>query len=41
MEKEEIKELLKALWKDCENGKDFDRSSFALIELLYQLTSAP
>ena len=38
MKKEEIKELLKGLWEDCQDGKDFEKCSMALIELFYRLT---
>jgi len=41
MIKEEIKELLKVLWEDCEKGKDFEMSSLALVELFYHLTNQP
>ena len=41
MTKEEIKELLETLWGECESGKDFEKSSAVLIELLYRLTEKP
>lgn len=35
MTREEIKDILFRLWEDGKNNKDFNKSSFAIVELFH------